>query len=100
MPLPEAMMRLGDLVTRRPWDVAIEDCDVVDIDAQHLQSDIAVTGDVGSRSPPDGGHREWPLPYRARPRRSAHAPFKEWYVPGHIVGISRTPYPLDNSALA
>ena len=40
-------MRLGDLVTGGPGDVAVEDGDVVGVDAQQLQSGVAVTGDVG-----------------------------------------------------
>ena len=36
----------GDLVTGRPGDVAIEDGDVVGVDAQQLQRGVAVTGDV------------------------------------------------------
>ena len=46
MPLPEATMRLGDLVTGGPGDVAVEDGDVVGVDAQQLQSGVAVAGDV------------------------------------------------------
>ena len=37
---------LGDLVAGRPGDVAIEDGDVVGVDAQQLQRGVAVTGDV------------------------------------------------------
>ena len=47
MPLPEATMRLGDLVAGGPGDVAVEDGDVVGVDAQQLQSGVTVTGDVG-----------------------------------------------------
>jgi hypothetical protein len=36
----------GDLVTGGPGDVAAEDGDVVGVDAQQLQSGVAVTGDV------------------------------------------------------
>ena len=46
MPLPEATMRLGDLVTGGSGDVAVEDGDVVGVDAQQLQSGVAVTCDV------------------------------------------------------
>ena len=38
---------LGDLVAGGPGDVAVEDGDVVGVDAQQLQSGVAVTGDVG-----------------------------------------------------
>ena len=37
----------GDLVAGGPGDVAVEDGDVVGVDAQQLQSGVAVTGDVG-----------------------------------------------------
>ena len=37
----------GDLVTGGPGDVAVEDGDVVGVDAQQLQRGVAVTGDVG-----------------------------------------------------
>ena len=47
MPLPEATMRLGDLVAGGAGDVAVEDGDVVGVDAQQLQSGVAVAGDVG-----------------------------------------------------
>ena len=36
----------GDLVTGRSGDVSVEDGDVVRVDAQQLQSGVAVTGDV------------------------------------------------------
>ena len=36
----------GDLVTGGPGNVAVEDGDVVGVDAQQLQSGVAVTGDV------------------------------------------------------
>jgi hypothetical protein len=38
---------LGDLVTGGPGNVAVEDGDVVAVDAQQFQRRIAVTGDVG-----------------------------------------------------
>ena len=48
MPLPEATMRsLGDLVAGGAGDVAVEDGDVVGVDAQQLPSSVAVAGDVG-----------------------------------------------------
>ena len=47
MPLPEATMRRGDLVAGRPGDVAVEDGDVVGVDAQQLERGVAVAGDVG-----------------------------------------------------
>jgi uncharacterized protein YcbK (DUF882 family) len=47
MPLPEATMRSGDLVAGGPGDVAVQDGDVVGVDAQHLQSGVAVARDVG-----------------------------------------------------
>jgi hypothetical protein len=37
---------LGDLVTGGSWDVSVEDGDVVGVDAQQLQSGIAVARDV------------------------------------------------------
>ena len=37
----------GDLVAGRAGDVAVEDGDVVGVDAQQLQRGVAVTGDVG-----------------------------------------------------
>jgi hypothetical protein len=37
---------LGELVTGRAGDVSIEDGDVIRVDAQQLQSGVAVTGDV------------------------------------------------------
>src|SRR5213078_848369 len=37
----------GDLVTGGAGDVAVEDGDVVGVDAQQLQRGVAVTGDVG-----------------------------------------------------
>ena len=37
----------GDLITGRPGNVAVEDGDVVGVDAQQLQRRVAVTGDVG-----------------------------------------------------
>ncbi len=37
----------GDLVTRRPGDVAVEDGDVIGVDAQQFQGGVAVTRDVG-----------------------------------------------------
>ena len=40
-------MRLGDLVAGGAGDVAVEDGDVVGVDAQQLQRGVAVTGDVG-----------------------------------------------------
>ena len=40
-------MRLGDLVAGGPGDVAVEDGDVVGVDAQQLQRGVAVAGDVG-----------------------------------------------------
>ena len=36
----------GDLVTGGSGDVSVEDGDVVGVDAQQLQSGVAVTGDV------------------------------------------------------
>ena len=38
---------LGDLVTGGPGNVAVEDGDVVGVDAQQIQRRVAVTGDVG-----------------------------------------------------
>ena len=37
----------GDLVARGPGDVAVEDGDVVGVDAQQSESGVTVTGDVG-----------------------------------------------------
>jgi hypothetical protein len=37
---------LGDLVAGGPGDVAVQDGDVVGVDAQQLQRGVAVTGDV------------------------------------------------------
>jgi hypothetical protein len=37
----------GDLVTGGPGNVSVEDGDVVGVDAQQLQSGVAVAGDVG-----------------------------------------------------
>jgi len=37
----------GDLVAGGAGDVAVEDGDVVGVDAQQFQSGVAVTGDVG-----------------------------------------------------
>ena len=47
MPLPEATMRSAISSPGGPGDVAVEDGDVVGVDAQQLQSGVAVTGDVG-----------------------------------------------------
>ena len=47
MPLPEATMRLAISSPVGPGDVAVEDGDVVGVDAQQLQSGVAVTCDVG-----------------------------------------------------
>ena len=38
---------MGDLVTGGPGNVAVEDGDVVGVDAQQFQSGVTVTGDVG-----------------------------------------------------
>jgi hypothetical protein len=38
---------LGDLVSGGARDVAVEDGDVVGVDAQQLQSSVTVTGNVG-----------------------------------------------------
>ena len=47
MPLPDGDDAFGDLVAGRAWDIAVEDGDVVDVDAQQLQRGVTVTGDVG-----------------------------------------------------
>ena len=46
MPLPEAAIRLAISSPEGPGDVSVEDGDVVGVDAQQLQSGVAVTGDV------------------------------------------------------
>ena len=40
-------MRLGDLVAGGPGNVAVEDGDVVGVDAQQFQRGVAVASDVG-----------------------------------------------------
>ena len=47
MPLPEATMRSAISSPDGPGDVAVEDGDVVGVDAQQLQGGVTVTGDVG-----------------------------------------------------
>ena len=47
MPLPEATMRLAISSPEGAGDIAVEDGDVVGVDAQQLQRGVAVTGDVG-----------------------------------------------------
>ena len=47
MPLPEATMRSATSSPRGPGDVAVEDGDVVGVDAQQLQGGVTVAGDVG-----------------------------------------------------
>jgi len=47
MPLAEAMMRLAISSPEGAGDVAVEDRDVVGVDAQQLKSGVAVGGDVG-----------------------------------------------------
>ena len=46
MPLPEATMRSAISSPVGPGDVPVEDGDVVGVDAQQLQSGVAVTCDV------------------------------------------------------
>ena len=46
MPLAEVDDAFGDLVAGGPGNVAVEDGDVVGVDAQQLQSGVAVTCDV------------------------------------------------------
>ena len=86
-------MRFGDLVAGGAGDVAVEDGDVVGVDAQQFQRGVAVTGDVGrdrfqAQAIADGFRHD-----RARPRRSTHASLR-CYEPAHIVGISKTTYVL------
>ena len=47
MPLPEATMLSGDLVAGGAGDVAVEDREVVGVDAEQFQGGVAVAGDVG-----------------------------------------------------
>ena len=47
MPLPEATMRRAILAAGGAGDVAVEDGDVVGVDAQQFQGGVAVTCDVG-----------------------------------------------------
>ena len=47
MPLPEGDDAFGDLVTGGAGNVSVEDGDVVGVEAQQLQSCVAVTCDVG-----------------------------------------------------
>ena len=46
MPLPEATMARPISSARGAGDVAVEDGDVIGVDAQELQSGVAVTRDV------------------------------------------------------
>ncbi len=46
MPLRGGDDALGDLVAGRTGNVSVEDGDVVGVDAQQLQSGVAVTRDV------------------------------------------------------
>ncbi len=86
-------MRCGDLVTGGPGDVPVEHGDVVGVDAQQLQRPCRRRRRCRPRSPPGGGHRGWLRPGRARPRRSARASAR-CSQPGHVVGVSKTPYGL------
>ena len=85
-------MRLGDLVTGGPGDVAVEDGDVVGVDAQQLQSGVAVAGDVGgdrlqAQAVADGVRHVGLV----LDDQHAHAPMLEL---AHIVGVSKTAYVL------
>ena len=77
----------GDLVTGRSGNVSVEDGDVVGVEAQQLQSGVAVTRDV-CRDRSGVGHRGWLLPYRARPQRSTHA-CSDANELAHIAGIEK-----------
>jgi hypothetical protein len=82
----------GDLVTGGPGNVSVQDCDVVDVDAQQLQSCLAVACGVCRDR------------FRRRPSRIASAirgssstintRTLRCYEPAHIVGISKTAYVL------
>ena len=80
----------GDLVAGGPGDVAVEDGDVVGVDAQQLQGGVAVAGDVGgdrfqAEAVADGlGHVGLVLD-----EQHTHAPMLE---PAHIVGVSKIAY--------
>ena len=91
MPLPEATMPAAISSPVGPGDVAVEDGDVVDVDAQQLQSGGAVTGDVGrdrfqAEAIADGlRHVGLVLDEQARA-------LLRCYEAAHIVGVSRTAY--------
>ena len=84
-------MRCGDLVAGRPGDVAVEDGDVVGVDAQQLQRRVAVAGDVGgdrlqAQAVADGlGHVGLVLD-------DQHAHACSMLRAGHVVGVSKTAY--------
>ena len=83
----------GDLVTGRAGDVAIEDGDVVGVDAQQFQRGAAVSGDVGrdrleAQTVADRfGHHGLVLD-------DQHAHAVRCCQSGHIVGVSRNAYVL------
>ncbi len=79
----------GYLVAGRAGDVAVEDGDVVGVDAHHVQSSLAVAGDVG-------GDRFQPqavangLCHERLVLDDQYAHFSDAREPPHIVGISKT----------
>ena len=90
MPLPEATMRSAISSPVGPGNVSVEDGDVIGVDAQQLQSGVAVTGDVRrdrlqAQTIADGlRHVGLVLD-----DQHAHAPMLE---PARIVGVSKTAY--------
>ena len=92
MPLPEATMRSGDLVAGGSGNVAVEDGDVVGVDAQQLERGIAVSRDVcrdrfQAQAVADG-FRHVGL---VLDDQHTHPSMLE---PPHIVGVSKTAYGL------
>ena len=66
-------MRLGDLVSGRAGDVPVEDGDVVGVDSSATPERCRRHRRCPPRSLPGVGHRGWPRPCTARPRRPRHA---------------------------
>ena len=101
MPLPEATMRFGDLVTGGSGNVAVEDGDVVGVDAQQLQRGVAVTGDVGrdrfeAQAIADG-FRHVGL---VLDDQHTHPSMLRGYELEHFVGVSKTTYVLATPPLS
>ena len=97
MPLPEADDSLGDLVTGGPGNVAVEDGDVVRVDAQQPQSGVAVTCDVcRDRFQAEAIANRFRHIGLVLDEQHAHAPM---LGPAHIAGVWKTAYVRGNSRL-